>query len=716
MQPILDHALALIDKGVSLIAYEVNAQGRKIPWCSWKVDTLPINTAQKLIEAAKSHRCHGFQFRAIDAGWCVVDLDIKGGKDGVKSLSNSARDHGFKIDESFFGRFFVETPNNGYHIYTLADEYLSTISDKGILEGVDILCDRSSLVVVPGSTGQTKDGEWKHYKANGHFDNIEAIPTEISSMFKRIRLDRAEAKRKAQEEKMALATPRLVEYESCSIFEEARKHINIQLIELLFRSDGAYWDGKEYWTKNPSRPDNSVGSFSINSHGLWHDFSNELSGDLILLLSDIDGSTKLQAAEKIIRLSGRNPDDFKGKIIESEYVKAVDWDNILAPVKQEPKKDPQATACQKLKISFGSDIPQEYIPPDEIIQDMIVSRSVTVIYGDSNSGKTFWALSMAAMLSEGMDFHGKKTDKGIVIYLAVEAPETIKTRIQALKRYHGKDFGNIAIVPVPLNFYSGEGHAKQVIEAIKEINETRGTVRMVIGDTLARMSSGANENSGEDMGPVMERFSSIAEQTGASVVIIHHTGKDQAKGARGWSGIRAHIDTEIEVSEQQGAHLATVTKQRSLSSKDQVIPFSLHVMEMGFGKFGNISTTCVAIPSDVTPVTKESEKERKDKDDFKAAWIYSGMETNEQDRPIVTKQKLVEWLVINKGLSDGSASNETKIGNKGRWINRLESLGLVEAFGRGFIVSDDFFSIELNLAKRSKIGINSIKSGISGIF
>jgi RecA-family ATPase len=303
-------------------------------------------------------------------------------------------------------------------------------------------------------------------------------------------------------------------------------------------------------------------------------------------------------------------------------------------------------------------------------------------------------LSLAGAVAEGLPFHGRETERGVVIYLAVEAPQSIKTRIQAMQRYYGKRFKDIAVVPVPLNFYSSEGDAAAVIALIKEIEATRGPVRLVVGDTLARISAGANENSGEDMGPVMARFSAISEQTDASVLIIHHNGKDQARGARGWSGIRAHVDTEIEVVEADKIHTATITKQRSLDSKGEALVFTLKVMEMGLGKFGNVSTTCVAVPSDEKPVTRERKKVAADKAIIEDAWRWSGSQYDCHNRKYIARKDLIEYMVDVMAKPESSAQQEVKPG-KNRLIGRLVSEKIVESFPGGWSILPDDERLEV---------------------
>jgi len=127
---------------------------------------------------------------------------------------------------------------------------------------------------------------------------------------------------------------------------------------------------------------------------------------------------------------------------------------------------------------------------------------------------------------------------------------------------------------------------------------------MVVIDTLARAMNGGNENSSEDMGALVANQDKIREQTGALVCWIHHSGKDQAKGARGHSSLRAAIDTEIEVvaSADSARKAATVVKQRELKKGD-VFGFTLKVVELGRNRHGELVETCVVEPAsnDNTP-------------------------------------------------------------------------------------------------------------------
>jgi phage/plasmid primase-like uncharacterized protein len=359
------------------------------------------------------------------------------------------------------------------------------------------------------------------------------------------------------------------------------------------------------------------------------------------------------------------------------------------------------TMLDKLKVVFGDGLSTDYEAPNELVEDFMTIGGMAVLYGDSNSGKTFFALSLAAHIATGQPFFKRQIDPGLVVYLASEAPGSIRSRMQAIKKFYGCSLENLAMVPVPLNFYANQGDANDVIELVKTIEQIKGQpVRLIIGDTLARMSAGANENSGEDMGPVMARFDAVAQATGAAMLIIHHNGKDQAKGARGWSGIRAHIDTEIEVMEKDGIRSATITKQRELPGKGEIIYFRLEVVEMGITKFGKPATTCVAVPDESASTEQPHKKPTKHDENvrtFERAWFNSGAEIRE-DKPYISRSALRE-LLISDGMSERTAKNKTEASRSDGLIAPMLNAGAIAPFEHGWVVIDGVQGSAMRLKK-----------------
>lgn len=370
-------------------------------------------------------------------------------------------------------------------------------------------------------------------------------------------------------------------------------------------------------------------------------------------------------------------------------------------VKQLLRPSENSEIISKMQALFADELSDEYQAPNELIENLMTIGGLTVLYGDSNSGKTFLALAMAAAVSTGFNFFGRRTDKGLVIYLATESPSSVMTRIQAIKKHSQQSLDNLVIVPVPINFYSNDGDAADVVELVKAVSKQKNLpVHLIVGDTLARMSAGANENSGEDMGPVMARFDQVANATKAAMLIIHHNGKNAAAGARGWSGIRAHIDTEIEVVAENNTRTATITKQRELPGKGDIIHFKLEIVEMGESKFGGKATTCVAVPDEegeLNSVPKEKSKSDKLYSTFKDAWFYSKCEFIGDD-PYISRSSLRNFFEYVKNCSSRTASNKVEPGRKGDFIYTLLDENKVYSVENGWAVCDDGWVSSLSLS------------------
>lgn len=238
---------------------------------------------------------------------------------------------------------------------------------------------------------------------------------------------------------------------------------------------------------------------------------------------------------------------------------------------------------------------------DELIEGTLGRGAMAVVFGDSNSGKTFLAIDVGASVCRGIEWMGRPTDSGLVVYLATESPASVQMRLRAYQRHHRVRVPGFVIVRSPINLFDGGADTTAVISLVDQLESEHGIkVALVIGDTLARLAVGANENAGEDMGVVVRNIDLIRAATGAAFLVIHHTGKDSAKGMRGWSGIRAATDTEIEVTADDATSLrsAEITKQRDLPGKGDRIGFKLAPVALGTNRWGTERASCVVVPSD----------------------------------------------------------------------------------------------------------------------
>ena len=247
---------------------------------------------------------------------------------------------------------------------------------------------------------------------------------------------------------------------------------------------------------------------------------------------------------------------------------------------------------------------------NDMIEDVLGTGAMSVVYGESNSGKTFFVLDAALHKACGWAWRGKHLDKGGVIYCCFEGSHGIRNRVTAFKMEHNLDGQEIpfGIVTVPLDLCQSEEDTDALIAAIRaKADELGFTVEWVIMDTLARAMAGGNENAPDDMGALVKNGDRIRDAIKCHLTWIHHSGKDQARGARGHSSLRAATDTEIEISNTEGARVARVTKQREYQC-DGSFGFSLKVVELGQNHRGKAVASCVVVAEDAenaenTPAT-----------------------------------------------------------------------------------------------------------------
>jgi KaiC/GvpD/RAD55 family RecA-like ATPase len=243
---------------------------------------------------------------------------------------------------------------------------------------------------------------------------------------------------------------------------------------------------------------------------------------------------------------------------------------------------------------FANELPTEFEPEDELVEELLSSRTTAMMYGESNTGKSFLAVAMAAAISNGTDFLGLRTQHGMAVYLATESPSSIRMRLQAYQKYYECSLDNLLIIQRPIDLYTDESDAAKIIEVIKQAEDQRQMkATFIVADTLARMLNGGDENSLTAMQPLLNRVDRLMNATEATVMLVHHTQKS-GTAARGHSSLQAHIDSSFHITEEDGERLLTVSKQRSLSSKHNSLRFNLETITMGYSKFGRPVSTCIA--------------------------------------------------------------------------------------------------------------------------
>jgi hypothetical protein len=240
---------------------------------------------------------------------------------------------------------------------------------------------------------------------------------------------------------------------------------------------------------------------------------------------------------------------------------------------------------------------QASLDASDFVEGILTEEAMSVVYGPSNCGKTFFVSDLAMHVATGKTWRGKAIEAGGVIYCALEGSHGIANRVAAWRKHYGYEGVEVpfAVVPVSINLLDPEADREKLARTVAHAAEQMGVpVKLIVIDTLSRAMAGGNENAPDDMGALVASADFIRQTCKAHICFIHHSGKDEAKGARGHSLLRAATDTEIEISrpDSQAPSVARVTKQREMEIEGEFV-FKLATLELGTNRRGKPVTSCI---------------------------------------------------------------------------------------------------------------------------
>lgn len=367
---------------------------------------------------------------------------------------------------------------------------------------------------------------------------------------------------------------------------------------------------RAYWQANATTP---PGAWRVSSDDLSRGLEEDLSIHPTEGCQDFGTRESLTPIDLVMRHGGA-PDAPSAALWLCEQLRldaaALGWKARRKPAHTAPDspdmpgqsenvraQEPQKPAIKTpLPLEWFEDIKAQADALD-FVQGVLTEQGASVVYGESNSGKTFFATDLALCVAASKFWMGRRVEGGPVAYCVLEGGMGFRNRVSAWRNANGMEDAAIPFVAIPaaINLLNPEADTPRLIETLKRAQDRAGgKFRLIVIDTLSRAMAGGNENAPEDMGALVGNMDHIREETGAHVLFIHHSGKDTSRGARGHSLLRAAVDTEIEVTadEEAGTRSARVVKQREMP-KGLAFPFSLKVVEMGTNRHDEPVTSCI---------------------------------------------------------------------------------------------------------------------------
>ena len=201
---------------------------------------------------------------------------------------------------------------------------------------------------------------------------------------------------------------------------------------------------------------------------------------------------------------------------------------------------------------------------------------------------------MAAHCASGVSWHGHRVKGGPVLYVAFEGAAGMRNRLAPLRHRFGD--APLAVLRGGLDLCNDQS-VEALIALAQDAGRRAGApVAQIWIDTLARAMGGKDENSPDGMGLALKGAGRLQAATGGLVVLVHHTGKDATRGARGHSSLKGAVDAEISVVGHGNTITATADKVRD-GEDGAEFRYHLRTIPLGLDRDGEHITTCEVEPA-----------------------------------------------------------------------------------------------------------------------
>lgn len=196
-----------------------------------------------------------------------------------------------------------------------------------------------------------------------------------------------------------------------------------------------------------------------------------------------------------------------------------------------------------------------YEPPKYLVKRLLGPGAVTVLFGQSGHLKSVTAIDLALCVATGTPFHGVRTRRTGVLYVAGEGHAGLKKRIRAWLRSHGMDSASqlpaIFVTNIGADLIGNSEQLKATVAHAAEVIDM--AIELIIVDTLAACFGGGDENLSADMSRAISGARAADEN--AAVLLVHHTGHSQTDRERGSYALIAAADYRIQATYEEASKL-----------------------------------------------------------------------------------------------------------------------------------------------------------------
>lgn len=436
----------------------------------------------------------------------VLDVDPRnGGDESFKSLS-------WLLDEESPR---VHSGGGGTHIYLKKPAGVRLRGKLPGFPGIDIKAE-GGYVVAPGSIHPDTGKPYAVDAAYPHFEHVPAIPQALLNDARRPDL----AERSGEGGELTVEQLRVL-LDALDPKSYAEYDDWLRISAACHDAVGGDPEGMAVWLDWCARDDGyDAGDAAINE-AKWSTFTPGRP-DGVTYRSLLKAVTDVGRGDLVHALSGN------------------DWDDDVGGPREETQTSNRPARFKRLSLGDLMTLP----PPAWLVANMVPQGALVQVYGRRKSNKTFVTLDLCLCVAIGRPFHGVEVKRGRVTYVIGEGGGArFGDRVLAWCRHNKVDpkelQGRFAVVPMRVAVDAKED-LKDFLAADVEPCD------LIVFDTVARSMDG-DENSTADMNRFVKGLDRVREHYCGTVLVVHHSGKDEGKQGRGSTALPGAVDSTIKV-------------------------------------------------------------------------------------------------------------------------------------------------------------------------
>jgi hypothetical protein len=326
--------------------------------------------------------------------------------------------------------------------------------------------------------------------------------------------------------------------------------------------------------------------------GKWRDeYSVFLRGNHVILLPDNDEPGRLHREQVARSLHGRAS---SVRILELPNLlpkgDVSDWldaggspEELKGLAKNAPSWMPTADASAAVapstrgfSLTSASNLLAE---PEEavrwLVDGMLPHGGISALVAKPKVGKSTLARQLAVAVARGELFLGRETCRGSVIYLALEEK-------RAEVRAHFRAMG---VTDEEVHVHFGSAPCDAVDELRRLTHELKPV--LVIVDPLFRLTRVKDVSAYAEVTAALEPLVSIARDTGAHLLVVHHGGKTERSGGDsilGSTAIFGSVDTALMLKRGERYRTVAAIQRYGVDLDETVLDFDQEARMVSLGK------------------------------------------------------------------------------------------------------------------------------------